>query len=193
MNATQGSNDGEHGHGHLTDNDVAEKLGYGSNRFYGGAACTMRNSGGHKVPRRPPTSPRTSRPAIDPCSAIAKPQSMVWFRITRGGTIALHTVKLYEDIYGIPTADKGVHGHGLYTRFMSRLARNLEGSCAWWQHSRPQVRHNPVGEDGSDKRDPWAVRPREGLEREAEQRDPRSVAVVSPGTSPKLFVRWGCD
>jgi hypothetical protein len=77
-------------------------------------------------------------------------------------------VKLYDGVYGIRTADKGgVHDHELYTRFKSPLARNPEGSCAWWRHSRPQVRHNPVGEDGSDKGDPRAVRPHKGLEREA--------------------------
>jgi hypothetical protein len=78
-NASQGSNVGEHGQGHLTGNDVAEESGYGTSRFYDGAAGAVRNSGGHKVPRRPPTTPRTSRPAVDPRSAIAKPQTTAWF------------------------------------------------------------------------------------------------------------------
>jgi hypothetical protein len=88
-NATQGSNDGEHGQGHLTGNDVAEESGYGASRFYDWAAGAVRNSGGHKVPRRPPTTPRTSRPTVDPRSAIAKPQSIAWFRNTCGGEFLL--------------------------------------------------------------------------------------------------------
>jgi hypothetical protein len=63
---------GGHGHGHLTGNDVAEKLGYGASRFYGGAAGTVRNSGGHKVPRGPPT-PRLLPPRTG--DACRPPQS----------------------------------------------------------------------------------------------------------------------